>query len=149
MGSGSEMKELRKIRSDIGKGAFLSDPEEFGVSPRDSIYLSMACLQNCELSFSCMSGGGHLAAALGVRTLVFAPYERLHKFAPLGPNVWSLYTDISCTPCKVRGRLPCKGERWCVHAISPEIAAEAILYCISLPKNESLVSDTQGSVRSC
>ena len=144
MGSPQEMDGLERIRSKIGKGAFLSDCRLFGLSEDDSIYVSMACLKNCELSFSCMSGGGHLAAALGVRTLVFAPFERLDKFAPIGPNVWSLFCDIPCSPCRVRGNIECNGERWCVYAVSPRIVKEAMDRCIAQPLLQSLVYERSG-----
>ncbi len=148
MGATSEIEELKKMRDKIGGRSFLIDWTQFELSEKDSIFLSMACLKKCVLSFSCMSGGGHLAAALGVRTLVFAPFERLDKFAPLGPNVWSLFCNIPCSPCVVKGKLACKGDRWCVHSISPDIVKNAIDQCVSSPEKMSLVND-RSVVRAC
>lgn len=124
-GSPSQAAYLEDMARDIGKGAFVPYLES-GVAAEEELFLCMAILRRAFAVVSNDSGGAHLAAALGARTLVLAPTTRLGRYAPFGERVWAMQTDLPCFPCpKAEGRA-CGGRRWCAEAITPQLAFEAL-----------------------
>jgi ADP-heptose:LPS heptosyltransferase len=99
---------------------------ESGVGAEDELFLCMALLRRVSAAVSNDSGGAHLAAALGTRTLAIAPMTRLARYAPFGERAWAVQTDLPCFPCPRADGGACKGDRWCLRAISPSMIVEAL-----------------------
>ncbi|SIN64080.1 heptosyltransferase-2 [Acetomicrobium flavidum] len=129
-GGPGDFDKLRNLADLMGKGAYvpylLTD-----LSIDREMYLSMALLKKAALTVSVDSGGAHLSAALGTKTLVISLLSRVDKFMPVGRQVWSIYPKIDCSPCPDRNMKACGQERWCVKGITPRILYEAATLLLS------------------
>jgi len=129
-GGPREFEKLRNLADLMGKGAYvpylLTD-----LSIEQEMYLSMALLKRAALTLSVDSGGAHLSAALGTKTLVISLLSRVNKFMPVGRQVWSIYPGIECSPCPDRNMKACGEKRWCAKGITPQILYEAIAMLLS------------------
>ncbi len=123
-GGPSQFESLKNMASSMGDGAYIPYPLS-DLSLDDEMYLCMALLKRSALTVSGDSGGAHLSAALGTRTLVISLLSRVNKFMPLGERVWSIYPEIECSPCPRRDMKACNGQRWCAEGITPQILCEA------------------------
>lgn len=123
-GGPNQMKELQDMATSMGSGAYVPYLLS-GLSFDDELYLCMALLKRSALAISGDSGGAHLSAALGTKTLVISLLSRINKFMPLGERVWSVYPDIECSPCPARDMKACSGQRWCAAGITPQVLCEA------------------------
>ncbi len=123
-GGPNQMKELQTMAASMGSGAYVPYLLS-GLSFDDELYLCMALLKRSALAISGDSGGVHLSAALGTKTLVISLLSRINKFMPLGERVWSIYPDIECSPCPARDMKACSGQRWCAAGITPQILYDA------------------------
>lgn len=134
-GGPREFEKLRNLADLMGKGAYvpylLTD-----LSIDQEMYLSMALLKRAALTLSVDSGGAHLSAALGTKTLVISLLSRVNKFMPVGRQVWSIYPGIECSPCPDRNMKACGGKRWCAKGITPQILYEAIALLLSREEAE-------------
>lgn len=134
-GGPSDFENLRNLADLMGKGAYvpylLTD-----LSIDQEMYLSMALLKRAALTLSVDSGGAHLSAALGTKTLVISLLSRVDKFMPVGRQVWSIYPGIECSPCPDRNMKACGGKRWCAKGITPQILYEAIALLLSREEAE-------------
>jgi len=129
-GGPGNFENLRNLADLMGKGAYvpylLTD-----LSIDQEMYLSMALLKRAALTLSVDSGGAHLSAALGTKTLVISLLSRVDKFMPVGKQVWSIYPGIECSPCPDRNMKACGGKRWCAKGITPQILYEAVALLLS------------------
>ncbi|KUK39067.1 MAG: ADP-heptose:LPS heptosyltransferase [Synergistales bacterium 54_24] len=124
-GSPSQVARLEEMADEIGGHVHIPYLES-GVGAEDELFLCMALLRRVSAAVSNDSGGAHLAAALGTRTLVVAPMARLVRFGPCGERAWAVQTDLPCFPCSRSDAGTCKGDRWCLRAISPSMVVEAL-----------------------
>jgi ADP-heptose:LPS heptosyltransferase len=124
-GSPSQVVHLKEMADEIGGRAYIPYLES-GVGAEDELFLCMALLKRVSAAVSNDSGGAHLAAALGARTLAIAPIARLARFGPCGERTWAMQTDLPCFPCPRSDGGACKGARWCLQAISPSMVVEAL-----------------------
>ena len=124
-GSPSQVAHLEEMADEIGGHVHIPYLES-GVGAEDELFLCMALLRCVSAAVSNDSGGAHLAAALGTRTLVVAPMARLARFGPCGERAWAVQTDLPCFPCSRSDGGACKRDRWCLRAISPSMVVEAL-----------------------
>ncbi|HEX9879497.1 MAG TPA: glycosyltransferase family 9 protein [Candidatus Binatia bacterium] len=78
-----------------------------------------ALLAGCDLYLGNDSGTSHLAAAVGVPTVVlFGPTDPV-QWRPRGKRVWILGVDLACSPCGLSVSRSCNHRR-CLAGLSPE-----------------------------
>ncbi len=80
-----------------------------------------AALAACDLVISPDSGPAHMAAALGVATLVLFGPTSPARWAPIGPRVEVLRQQLACSPCSNHGGQSCPlGTLDCMRQLRPE-----------------------------
>jgi ADP-heptose:LPS heptosyltransferase len=75
-------------------------------------------------------GPGHFAAMTPIRTLVLYGPETPLLYGTLGPDSFSFFSNLSCSPCLTaynHRKSPCDGDNQCLKRISPgEVLARAL-----------------------
>ncbi len=80
-----------------------------------------ASLAACDLVISPDSGPAHMAAALGVATLVLFGPTSPARWAPIGPRVEVLRQQLACSPCSNHGGQSCPlGTLACMRQLQPD-----------------------------
>lgn len=111
----------------IGRGDPLFPGEARDLSNATSLRESCAILSQCRMLVSGDSGPMHLAGAVGTPVIaLFGPTTREWGFFPSGPADIVLEKQISCRPCSLHGRTPCKRGGECLASITPWEVAEAM-----------------------
>ncbi|MDD4438543.1 MAG: glycosyltransferase family 9 protein [Tissierellia bacterium] len=131
LGAPNQSKDLEKMAQEIGDKSMVATPSIVDIDEQEEIFFSAAILKNASLAISSDSGGAHFSAALGTPTLTIAPFTRLNRYAPFGSRSWVIGAQLPCSPCNPRKELVCKGERWCVKGVTPQIVFSASQYILS------------------
>jgi ADP-heptose:LPS heptosyltransferase len=85
-------------------------------------------LHHAQLFIGNDSGPGHMAAALGVPTVViFSGAVNADVWHPRGLNTIALKADIECSPCYKAKIADCPNDRRCLTEITPEIVVAEVL----------------------
>jgi heptosyltransferase-1 len=97
------------------------------VHSNGSLGLLAALIERCDLVVSPDSGPAHMAAALGVPTLVLFGPTSPERWAPRGENVQLIHLDLDCSPCSNHGNKKCRrGQHECLRAIEPKTVFEQV-----------------------
>jgi ADP-heptose:LPS heptosyltransferase/SAM-dependent methyltransferase len=76
-------------------------------------------LRRAELAITVDSGPAHLAANLGVPTIVLFGPVSPEQYLPLGPRAYPIYARVYCSPCLyLADSPPCGGNNVCMQKIS-------------------------------
>ena len=78
-----------------------------------------ALLTRCHLYLGNDSGVSHLAAALGVTTVVLFGPSHVERWAPRGKNVTVVTQNVECAPCSISTMKNCP-HRKCLTTLTPD-----------------------------
>lgn len=99
-----------------------------------------ALLQASDVYLGNDSGVSHLAAAVGVRTVVlFGPSDVL-QWAPRGKSVTLIHRDMECSPCAIPTMKPCS-HRACLTGLFPQQVIDVV---VQLPEVVTLTREGAG-----
>jgi len=91
-----------------------------------------ALIARCDCFICNDSGLGHVAAAVGTRTIaIFGPTMYV-RIAPYGEDTAVVRQDTHCSPCSqypfgaTNGRVPCRNHRACLVGLQPATVLEAV-----------------------
>ena len=104
--------------SGLYRGIGISD-----LSGRTTLKNLAAILKRCSVVVGLDTGPVHVAAALGVPTVVLFGGSDVNETSPVSKNAVIIKKDFKCSPC--RGRMSCR-DTDCMRAISPEEVVEAV-----------------------
>lgn len=114
LGGGGETDRAAAIGSDLA-------PDGWAVLAGGDLAALAASLAACDLVISPDSGPAHMAAALGVATLVLFGPTCPQRWAPIGPRVEVLRRELACSPCSNHGGQSCPlGTLACMRDLRPE-----------------------------
>lgn len=115
----------QQISDGIGEPARVAD---FTGATAD-LQTLLALLSSAKLLIATDGGSAHLASLTGLPSVVLFGPETPALYAPLGPNVTTLFAGLACSPCLSAAnhrRSNCTNNR-CLQAITPQqVIAEAI-----------------------
>lgn len=83
----------------------------------------LAIFNHASLLITNDGGPGQFSALTPLPTLVFFGPETPALYSPLAPNIYCLYTSLSCSPCLTaynHRKSPCDGDNQCLKLITPE-----------------------------
>jgi ADP-heptose:LPS heptosyltransferase len=88
-------------------------------------------------------GPAHMASITGVRCVVLFGPETPNLYAPLGPNVTTLYAHLSCSPCLAAAnhRYTLCTDNKCMQAIEVGTVLDAVVDAIGRPAAVRAVAD--------
>ena len=105
-----------------GDGKELNNPEIIDITGRTSISALAAVLLRCSLVIGGDTGPTHLAAALGVPTIMIFGGSDAGETAPVSPSAIIVSKRQNCSPCRSK---PSCSDYPCLTGITPdEIFAE-------------------------
>jgi len=86
------------------------------------IFFCIATLRKASCVIGLESGGSHLAAACGARTLTLAPATRLGRYAPLGNDSWVIYSNL----LESKEELTTSERVEIINSLTPEVVLNAV-----------------------
>ena len=100
-----------------------SGPRYVDLVGRTTLPQLMAAIAAADLHVAPITGTVHLAAAVGVPSVViYGGYE--HPGLTAYPGNINLYSPVECAPCWLR--TPCPFDRKCLHLITPDEVEAAV-----------------------
>lgn len=125
IGAQAELSMLRDLRDKLNGQAVLSQPEI------GSLKELTAILEHCQLYIGVSSGPSHLAASVGVATVLLFGPELRNQWQPLGNRSHIIQHVLPCCPCR---QVDCPDiENNCIMRITADEVIEAALDIIGTP----------------
>ena len=99
----------------------------------------MKILKYCHLFIGNVSGPGHIAAAMGVPTLmIFGGQVLPHEWHPLGRKTMSVRVQVACAPCYKSLPKDCPFGLKCLKLLWPEKVMGAVEQLLTVSGDSSI-----------
>jgi len=107
-------------------------------------------LQKCDIFIGNDSGPAHMAAALGIRTIVLFGPTLISKNIPLGRDVQALRLDMECSPCQYTGRWKKCVDWKCLKALTVDYILPAVFQRENPKESDgTIIIKTDSSLKLC
>lgn len=128
IGGNDDRNICEKLYKDIAK----EEVNVINLCGKTSIPQLAGILKIADLFLGTDSGPGHLASALGTKSIIIYGPTKPENYIPIGFKGISIYRKIDCSPCGTRYCLLSKENRYmCMKQINPDEVAESALKLLS------------------